>query len=267
MARGSASRNSTKSPKSDMVTISKKDLDQLIATAVEKAIKKLLKPSAFKGAKTTRTKSGYQLFMDDVRAANKKIKNPLANTDVMKKAGADWAKLKDAKGKDKKKYQTYMKKAAELKSANGSKKTEESDDEDETDDYSKMTVADLKKLAKEKKVTLPAKAKKQDIVKALSESGEESGDEESDESEDEESDDESGDEESDDESGDEESDDESGDEESDSDDEDEVTITQKQYKKYEAMNVAALKAGVKELGVKAGTKKAMLEALKAMVTK
>ena len=159
---------------SKSITLTAEEMEKRIATACrslsrKKFTEKQLKQFIVNGKvpnETKRTKSGYQLFLDDFRKELSKEERAQVGQ-VAKDGAAAWKEL------DEDEKQPYLDKAAELKEAAlaanpkpkktpkakkaKSKKTEDSDEEDDVDEEEKPKT---KKTPKAKKAG--AKAKKTD---------------------------------------------------------------------------------------------------------
>ena len=159
---------------SKSITLTAEEMEQRIATACrslsrKKFTEKQLKQFIVNGKvpnETKRTKSGYQLFLDDFRKELSKEERAQVGQ-VAKDGAAAWKEL------DEDEKQPYLDKAAELKEAAlaanpkpkktpkakkaKSKKTEDSDEEDDVDEEEKPKT---KKTPKAKKTK--AKHKKTD---------------------------------------------------------------------------------------------------------
>ena len=128
--------------------------------------------SATKNVEKQQPKKAKKVTKVEKKAAEKKDRKPLNNKPAAKTVAADKAadKAKADKAADEKKEKAAdSKKPAEKADDKKSEKTEKSPAEKKStgEDLSKMTVAQLKELAKEKGVTIPAKALKADIVELL----------------------------------------------------------------------------------------------------
>ena len=148
------------------ITLTAEEMEQRIATACRSLSRKKFTPKQLKQFivngkvpnETKRTKSGYQLFLDDFRKDLTKEERAQVGQ-VAKDGAAAWKKLDD----DEK--QPYLDKAAELKEAaqeanpkpkktpksKKSKKTDDSDEEDEVEEKPKKKTPKGKNAKKEKK--------------------------------------------------------------------------------------------------------------------
>ena len=148
------------------ITLTAEEMEQRIATACRSLSRKKFTPKQLKQFivngkvpnETKRTKSGYQLFLDDFRKDLTKEERAQVGQ-VAKDGAAAWKAL------DEEEKEPYLEKAAELKAAaqaanpkpkktpksKKAKKTDESDEEDEVEEKPKKKTPKGKNAKKEKK--------------------------------------------------------------------------------------------------------------------